>query len=109
GGAPAGRTEPHGSPVQGPGGLPPFLSVSSWIRGRFAVNATADPICSADLAVPHGFFTRLGGVSGGPYASLNCSLSGQDSRDAVLENRARAARAIGANAAGLVGLTQVHG
>jgi YfiH family protein len=73
------------------------------------VNATADPICSADLAVPHGFFTRLGGVSGGPYASLNCSLSGQDSRDAVLANRARAARAIGANPSGLVGLTQVHG
>jgi polyphenol oxidase len=69
----------------------------------------AEPLRSADLAVPHGFFTRLGGVSGGPYASLNCSLSGQDSPDAVLENRARAARAIGAKPDGLVGLTQVHG
>jgi polyphenol oxidase len=69
----------------------------------------AEPLRSPDLAVPHGFFTRLGGVSGGPYASLNCSLSGQDSPDAVLENRARAARAIGANPGGLVGLTQVHG
>jgi YfiH family protein len=69
----------------------------------------AEPLCSADLAVPHGFFTRLGGVSVGPYASLNCSLSGQDAPDAVLENRARAARAIGARPDGLVGLTQVHG
>jgi polyphenol oxidase len=68
-----------------------------------------DPLRSPDLPAPHGFFTRLGGVSAGPYASLNCSLSGQDSRDAVLENRARAARTIGADPAALLGLTQVHG
>ena len=68
-----------------------------------------DPLRSPALPTPHGFFTRLGGVSAGPYASLNCSLSGQDSRDAVLENRARAAVAIGAEPAWLVGLTQVHG
>jgi YfiH family protein len=61
------------------------------------------------LRVPHGFFTRQGGVSGGPYASLNCSLSGGDAREAVLENRSRAARAIGAEPDRLVGLTQVHG
>jgi hypothetical protein len=73
------------------------------------MSARAEPLRSAALAVPHGFFTRLGGVSSGPYASLNCSLSGQDSPHAVLENRARAARAIGAEPGGLVGLTQVHG
>ena len=50
---------------------------------------TADPI-----KAPHGFFTRRGGVSGGTYASLNCSLSSQDDRDNVLENRARAARSL---------------
>jgi len=61
------------------------------------------------MRVRHGFFTRLGGVSTGPYTSLNCSLSGQDSREAVLENRARAARALGADPARLVGLFQVHG
>jgi YfiH family protein len=61
------------------------------------------------LRQPHGFFTRVGGVSTGPFASLNCSLSGQDQRENVLENRARAARAIGAEPAGLVGLHQVHG
>jgi YfiH family protein len=64
---------------------------------------------SADLAVSHGFFTRRGGVSTGPYESLNCSLSGGDARDSVLENRARAARALGADAAALTGLIQVHG
>ncbi|HEY2131583.1 MAG TPA: peptidoglycan editing factor PgeF [Acetobacteraceae bacterium] len=64
---------------------------------------------TAALPARHGFFTRLGGVSTGAFASLNCSLSGQDSRDAVLENRARAARAVGAAPDALVGLTQVHG
>ncbi len=61
------------------------------------------------IAVPHGFFTRLGGVSSGPFASLNCSLSGADAREAVLENRARAARALGAEPDAVLGLTQVHG
>ena len=67
------------------------------------------PLTAESLRVPHGFFTRRGGVSGGPYASLNCSLSGGDARDAVLENRARAAHAIGARPDRLVGLMQVHG
>lgn len=65
---------------------------------------------SADtLPVPHGFFTRRGGVSTGPYASLNCSLSGQDDPAAVRENRTRAAAVLGLPATALLGLTQVHG
>ncbi|HME25757.1 MAG TPA: peptidoglycan editing factor PgeF [Acetobacteraceae bacterium] len=67
------------------------------------------PLTADSLRVPHGFFTRQGGVSGGPYASLNCSLSSGDARDAVLANRARAVRAIGADPDRLVGLMQVHG
>jgi polyphenol oxidase len=67
------------------------------------------PLISSAVLAPHGFFTRIGGVSTGPFASLNCSLSGADDRANVLENRTRAARAIGAGPAGLVGLTQVHG
>ncbi len=67
------------------------------------------PLVSAALLTPHGFFTRQGGVSVGPFASLNCSLSGADDRDAVLENRACAVRAIGAAPESLLGLTQVHG
>ena len=68
-----------------------------------------EPLRSAAIGAPHGFFTRLGGVSRGPYASLNCSLSRGDERDAVLANRARAARSIGATPERLVGLMQVHG
>ena len=69
----------------------------------------AEFLTHAALAARHGFFTRRGGVSQGPYASLNCALAGQDSREAILENRARAARALGADPAQLAGLTQVHG
>ena len=39
--------------------------------------------------------TRQGGVSSGPYASLNSSCTWDDS-GAVLENRRRAAAALGA-------------
>ncbi len=73
------------------------------------MSVTAEFLRAATLAMPHGFFTRRGGVSTGPFASLNCSLSGKDSRDNVLENRARAARAIGADPSRLVGINQVHG
>lgn len=64
---------------------------------------------SPSLPLPHGFFTRQGGVSDGPFASLNCSLNGADRAANVQENRSRAARAIGALPARLVDLRQVHG
>jgi len=73
------------------------------------MNPRPEPLRSDGLAMPHGFFTRAGGVSSGPFASLNCSLSGHDAREAVLENRARAARALGVQPENLVGLMQVHG
>jgi YfiH family protein len=67
------------------------------------------PFLTAALPVPHGFFTRQGGVSAGRFASLNCSLSGRDDPDAVRENRRRAADALDLPAEALLGLTQVHG
>lgn len=69
----------------------------------------AEALTAETLPVPHGFFTRRGGVSTGAFASLNCSLSSPDDRVAVLENRARVARSLGTEPARLVGLTQVHG
>ncbi|MCC7427330.1 MAG: peptidoglycan editing factor PgeF [Alphaproteobacteria bacterium] len=62
----------------------------------------------ADPRLRHGFFTRAGGVSDGPFASLNCSLSGKDELARVLENRARAVAAFGLPPAALVGLFQIH-
>jgi YfiH family protein len=67
------------------------------------------PFITASLNVPHGFFTREGGVSTGSFASLNCSFSGGDDPNLVHENRARAAAAIGLRAEYLLGLKQVHG
>ena len=64
---------------------------------------------TAPLPVRHGFFTRRGGVSEGPFASLNCSLSTGDARERVLENRARVAHAIGAEPENIVTQYQVHG
>ncbi len=69
----------------------------------------AEALTTDLIKVPHGFFTRRGGVSGGAYASLNCSLSGQDDRGKVMENRARVARSLDLDPGRLVGLTQVHG
>ena len=70
----------------------------------------AEFLAAPSLAgLPHGFFTRRGGVSAGRYASLNCSLSGGDDPEAVQRNRARAMRAIGTEPASLSGLFQVHG
>ena len=53
------------------------------------------------LPFRHGFFTRRGGVSEGPFASLNCSLSSGDSREAALENRAGLFRGPSRRPAGL--------
>ncbi|WP_428491401.1 peptidoglycan editing factor PgeF [Rhodopila sp.] len=69
----------------------------------------AEALTADGLGAPHGFFTRRGGVSSGPYASLNCSLSSRDERIAVLENRARVAASLAIEPGRLLGLTQVHG
>ncbi|WP_341894199.1 peptidoglycan editing factor PgeF [Ferrovibrio terrae] len=67
------------------------------------------PVTAAGLAdLPHGFFTRRGGVSSGLYAQLNCGPGSSDDPAAVQENRRRVAEALGARH-GLVSLYQVHG
>ena len=69
---------------------------------------TAEFVTAGNILPRHGFFTRNGGVSEGRFASLNASLSSQDERANVLENRARIARALGAESEHLLGLTQIH-
>ena len=69
----------------------------------------ATPALGALAGLRHGFFTRRGGVSEGPWAALNCSLSGQDDRERVRENRRRVAGALGLGLPALHGLAQVHG
>lgn len=59
--------------------------------------------------IRHGFFTRQGGVSVGPYATLNCSVRSADDPAALHENRRRVAAYVGVAPDHLLGLTQVHG
>lgn len=67
------------------------------------------PVTAANLSgLPHGFFTRRGGVSTGLYASLNCGPGSSDDPVAVQENRRRVAASLHAPQ-GLVSLYQIHG
>ncbi len=45
--------------------------------------------------IRHAFFTRSGGVSDGPYASLKGGVGSRDSLGNVTENRARMAAVLG--------------
>jgi YfiH family protein len=77
------------------------------------MSSTALPLATyASLHGPgvrHGVTTRAGGVSVGPYASLNLGASVGDSLDAVEENRARLARSLGFEPDRLVTTPMVHG
>jgi len=74
---------------------------------------TPTPITDSGLAslrgVRHGFFTRLGGVSGGLYASLNIGFGSDDDKSAVAENRRRAMAALALPEKALTTVYQVHG
>ena len=59
--------------------------------------------------VSHGFTTRLGGVSEGPFATLNMGFHVGDDPCRVRENRRLALSAIGALEDALVAGEQVHG
>jgi len=73
---------------------------------------SAAPFLTAEsLGIPgiaHGFFTRLGGISQGVYASLNGGVGSRDAPEAVSENRARIAAALGAAPERLAVPYQIH-
>ena len=66
-------------------------------------------LSAPNLASPHAFLGRTGGVSTGIFHSLNVGLGSTDDRDAVHANRAAAAAALGLAEADLVTVRQVHG
>ncbi|MBI2394632.1 MAG: peptidoglycan editing factor PgeF [Deltaproteobacteria bacterium] len=59
--------------------------------------------------VRHGFSTRIGGVSEGPFATLNVAVGPGDRAEAVEENLRRFTAAIGVERGGLYQTSQVHG
>ena len=78
------------------------------IRAAGALNLLTWPALEAsgaDAVVT----ARSGGVSSGPYATLNLSLSVGDDPARVLENRRRLAAAFGADPGDFVFARQVHG
>lgn len=66
-------------------------------------------LASPLLAVPHGFSTRLGGVSEGYLASLNLGCHRGDTDENLRENYRRFCAAIGADDQRVVMTNQVHG
>jgi polyphenol oxidase len=55
------------------------------------------------------FSTRIGGISGGSFDSLNLGVLTDDDRDSVVENRRRLSAALGFEPGRIVAGRQVHG
>ena len=69
---------------------------------------TVEVVRAAALGdIPHGFLGRIGGVSEGSLAGLNCGWGSSDDRAAIAENRRRAVEAVLPNAR-LVTVHQIH-
>lgn len=62
-----------------------------------------------DVPVIHAFFTRHGGVSPAPWASLNMGGGLGDSRENIIENRQRAFDSVQRQVESLYDVWQVHG
>ena len=65
-------------------------------------------MAAESILVPHGFTTRLGGVSEGIYASLNLGLHRGDTAECVKENYRRLADALRFDLKKLVLTSQIH-
>ena len=71
--------------------------------------STTAPSLAHLPAISHGFFGSQGGVSTGLYTSLNAGAGSDDAPEAVAENRARIAAAVGAeDSSHLVSCHQHH-
>jgi YfiH family protein len=66
------------------------------------------PYTTQNLTTPHGFFTRNGGVSDGPFATLNCGIHTGEVTFNVLENRKRVCQYFGASSEALCLVVQRH-
>lgn len=60
-------------------------------------------------SIKHAFCTRLGGVSQGPFRSLNFDPHGGDSRENILQNKALLGAALGLDPERIFLANQVHG
>ncbi len=67
------------------------------------------PIFSHFPQVKHGFFGKEGGVSAGPFASLNASYGVGDQPSCVDQNRLRISQSLGGERCPIITVNQVHG
>ncbi|TGP19128.1 MULTISPECIES: peptidoglycan editing factor PgeF [unclassified Mesorhizobium] len=66
------------------------------------------PLLERAQGIRHGYFTRIGGVSGGIYQGLNIGTGSSDDQTLVAENRRRVADWMGVPADHLLTAHQVH-
>ncbi|RRH95632.1 peptidoglycan editing factor PgeF [Mesorhizobium tamadayense] len=66
------------------------------------------PLLEKAPGIRHGYFTRIGGVSGGIYQGLNIGTGSSDDQALVAENRRRVADWLGVSADHLLTAHQVH-
>ena len=71
-------------------------------------SGTLEYLVAEGISVPHGFTTRLGGVSTGYLASMNIGLHRGDDRNRVEENYRILSRAMGFDPEKLVLTKQIH-
>jgi polyphenol oxidase len=77
-------------------------------KGTDAAGLIQAAALAALPGIRHGFFTRIGGVSQGIYASLNGGLGSQDAAAKVAENRTRMAAALAVRPDCLLTAYQTH-
>ncbi len=71
-------------------------------------NGALEYLAAPNIAVPHGFTTRLGGVSQGPFSSLNIAMERGDSPPNVEKNLQLLAAALGFDPKSTVLTRQTH-
>jgi YfiH family protein len=79
------------------------------VRTRRRVEGHAPLLNAPEFLAPHGFATRLGGVSDGPYAGLNLGANTEDDPERVARNREVFAGWFGVPIGNVCLLEQVHG
>jgi YfiH family protein len=87
---------------------PPSPETSETHPGSPGPEALQAPLLRA-AGFAHAFFTRRGGVSEGPYASLHFAVATGDTPENVRANVERAGRVLGVEPGHVLYLSQVHG
>ncbi len=80
------------------------------LKERDGISYVSSPALSSfDALIVHGFLSRVGGVSGAPFSSLNFDIRDGDTPENVAKNKTAVSTASGADMERLVLVNQVHG